>query len=228
MINDVLEYIEKKLIVSCQALEHEPLYSPEALLAMARAVIEGGASALRANSPLSIRQMKQFFNIPIIGLYKKDYEDSDIYITPTKLEARAVIFAGADIVAIDATNRKRPLGENLKDLVDFVHEHNKLAMADISIYEEGLNAEEIGFDLVGTTMSGYTPYSKKSDEPDFELLSKLTENLKIPVIMEGKIWNPEHIKEAFERNAFSVVVGSAITRPQLITQKFAQMIPTSI
>jgi len=224
MMNEILKYIEKKLIVSCQALEHEPLYSPEALLSMARAVIEGGASAIRANSPLSIRQMKYFFNIPILGLYKKDYDDSDIYITPTKFEVNSVILAGADIIAIDATNRKRPFNENLKDLVDLVHKNNKLAMADISIYEEGLNAQEIGFDIVGTTMSGYTPYSKQSDEPDFELLSKLTDNLKIPVIMEGKIWNPEQIKEAFERNAFSIVVGSSITRPQLITKRFAEMI----
>ena len=219
--NKIIDSLKGKLIVSCQANSEEPLYSPEALLAMARAAIEGGAAALRANGPLPVRQMKHFFQVPVIGLYKQVYPGSDVYITPTAKDVEAIVIAGADIIAVDATLRNRPNGEQIEDLVNLIHKYKLPAMADISTYEEGLNAERLGFDTVGTTLSGYTPYSTQSEEPDFELLSKLTTNLKIPVIMEGKIWEPEQLKQAFERNAFAVVIGSAITRPHLITKKYA-------
>jgi N-acylglucosamine-6-phosphate 2-epimerase len=224
MANDLIKNLRGKLIVSCQANSQEPLYSPEALLAMARAAIEGGASALRAEGPMPVRQMKHFYNVPVIGLYKKVYPGSDVYITPTATEIEAIAIAGADIIAVDATMRVRPNGEKLEDLVKLIrNKYNLIAMADISTYEEGVNAEKLGFDLIGTTLSGYTPYSLQTEEPDFELLSRLTENLKTPVIMEGKIWEPGQLKEAFNRNAHAVVIGSAITRPQLITKKFADL-----
>ncbi len=223
-MNVVLKNLKGKLIVSCQASPEEPLYSPEALMAMAKASIEGGASALRANGPLPVRQMKHFFAVPVIGLYKKIYSDSDVYITPTQKEVEAIIIAGADIIAVDATMRKRPFDEKIPSLIKLIHKFNLPAMADISTYEEGIKAQEFGFDLVGTTLSGYTPYSTQSDEPDFELLSKLTKKLKIPVIMEGKIWEPFQLEEAFKRKAYAVVIGSAITRPHLITKRFADKI----
>lgn len=220
MESSILSRLKGKLIVSCQASSGEPMYSPEALLLMAKASIEGGASAIRANGPLSVRQMKHFFKVPVIGLYKKIYPDSDVYITPTLNEVHSISIAGADIIAIDATLRLRPFKQKTEDLLKKIHEFNLLAMADISTYEEGINAQKIGFDIVGTTLSGYTPYSTQSEEPDFELLSKLTSNLNIPVIMEGKIWEPSQLTEAFKRNAYAVVIGSAITRPQLITKRF--------
>jgi N-acylglucosamine-6-phosphate 2-epimerase len=225
MENNLLKSLEGRLIVSCQASPEEPLYSPEALLAMARAAVEGGASALRANGPLPVRQMKHFFQVPVIGLYKMVYPDSGVYITPTVREVEAIAIAGADIIAVDATLRDRPAGESLKTLLDLIHnKFNLIAMADISTYEEGINAEKLGFDIVGTTLSGYTPYSLQSEEPDFELLSKLTGSLKMPVIMEGKIWEPLQLKEAFSRKAYAVVIGSAITRPHLITKRFAELL----
>jgi N-acylglucosamine-6-phosphate 2-epimerase len=224
MANNLLKSLQGKLIVSCQAAEEEPLYSPEALLAMARAAIEGGAEALRANGPLPVRAMKHFFGVPVIGLYKKVYPGSDVYITPTAREVEAIAIAGADIIAVDATLRKRPGDEKLDDLLKLIHKYKLPAMADISTFEEGANAKTLGFDLVGTTLSGYTPYSLQAEGPDFELLASLTESLKIPVIMEGKIWEPNQLKEAFENGAYSVVIGSAITRPQLITKRFSGFI----
>ncbi|MFN8673639.1 MAG: N-acetylmannosamine-6-phosphate 2-epimerase [Candidatus Sericytochromatia bacterium] len=217
----MLEKLKNNIIVSCQANNKEPLYSPEALLLMAKSAITGGAVALRAEGCLSIRLFKKFYNVPIIGLIKKDYNDSDIYITPTIEDVSKTVIAGAEIISIDATLRKRPNNENTKDLLKVIKEkYNCLAMADISTYEEGLEAEKLGFDLIGTTLSGYTPYSKQSDKADFELLEKLVKNLKTPIIMEGKINTPQEVKRAFEIGAFSVVIGSAITRPHLITKNF--------
>ncbi|MBC7474446.1 MAG: N-acetylmannosamine-6-phosphate 2-epimerase [Candidatus Sericytochromatia bacterium] len=221
----MLSFLKGKLIVSCQANEEEPLYSPEALLSMAKAALEGGAIALRANGALPVRQMKHFFDVPIIGLCKKIYPDSDVYITPTVKEVHTMAISGADIIAIDATNRKRPNGEKIEDLLEIIHHrYGLLAMADISNFDEGVKAQELGFDCVGTTLSGYTAYSPQSDEPDFLLLEKLTSKLKIPVIMEGKLWTPEQMKHAFDLNAYAVVIGSAITRPQLITKRFHKVL----
>lgn len=220
MENSILTSLKGKLIVSCQASEKEPLYSPEVIIKMSKAALEGGAEVLRLEGVQSVRQIKHLFNCPIIGLYKKVYEDSQVYITPTKKEVSAIAIAGADIIAVDATLRKRPNQEELSEVLAEIHKYNLLAMADISTFEEGVNAEKLGFDMVGTTLSGYTPYSTQGEAPDFELLSNLTNTLKIPVIMEGKIWQPEQVTEAFARKAYAVVVGSAITRPQLITKRF--------
>ncbi|MFN8577654.1 MAG: N-acetylmannosamine-6-phosphate 2-epimerase [Candidatus Sericytochromatia bacterium] len=225
MKNNLIESLKGKLIVSCQASEIEPLYSPEALLSMAKASIEGGAFALRASTPLPIRYMKSFFDIPIIGLYKAVYNDSDVYITPTIKEVDAISISGAEIIAVDATLRKRPNNEKLEDILERIQKKHKLfAMADISTYEEAINADKLGFDLIGTTLSGYTPYSTQGEEPDFELLEKLVNTIKTPVIMEGKIWNPEQLDKAFKIGAYAVVIGSAITRPHLITKRFSEMI----
>ncbi len=224
-MNDIIEKLKNNLIVSCQASDEEPLYNPEALLAMARASIQGGAVALRLNTPLPVRYMKSFFDIPVIGLYKAVYLDSDVYITPTIKEVDAIAVAGAEIIAVDATLRDRPNGEKLEDILKRIKEkHNLLSMADISTYEEGLNAFKLGFDLIGTTLSGYTTYSTQNDKPDFELLEKLVKNINIPIIMEGKIWNPDEMKIAFDIGAYAVVIGSSITRPQLITKRFKQII----
>lgn len=219
---EVVKTIKKGFIVSCQANSKEPMYSPEGLLLMAKSSLEGGAVALRAEGCLPIRLFKHFYNVPVIGLLKKDYSDSEIYITPTIEDVDSIARAGAEIIAVDATNRKRPFNQKLEELVFRIKtKHGLLAMADISTYEEGVEAEKLGFDLIGTTLSGYTSYSKKSDEPDFELLSKLIKNLTTPIVMEGKINTPEQLKKAFEIGAYSVVVGSAITRPHLITKGFS-------
>lgn len=225
MQNELVSFLKGKLIVSCQANSSEPLYSPEAILLMAKASIEGGASALRAEGTQSIRQMKHFFGVPLIGLIKKEYPDSDVYITPTIKEVEMASIAGSDIIATDATMRKRPFNQKLEDLLDLIkNKYKLLAMADISTYDEALNAERLGFDIIGTTLSGYTPYSTQSKEPDFELLKKIVENIKVPVIMEGKLWEPEQARKAMNSGAHALVIGSAISRPQLITRRFSESI----
>lgn len=223
--SQIIKELKGKLIVSCQASDEEPLYNPEALLSMARAAIEGGASALRANTPLPVRYMKKFFNVPVIGLYKAVYPDSDVYITPTIKEVDAMAVSGSDIIAVDATLRTRPNNEKLEDILYRIkNRHNLPAMADISTFEEAMNAVNLGFDLIGTTLSGYTSYSTQSEDPDFNLLEKIVKSTNVPVIMEGKIWTPEQMATAVKIGAYAVVIGSAITRPHLITKRFSTVL----
>lgn len=220
----MLERVKGKLIVSCQALEDEPLHSSFIMGRMARAAKEGGAVAIRAQGVKDIIEIKEITGLPIIGIIKKCYSDSDIYITPTKEEVDKLLETKCEMIALDATKRTRPNGENLKDLIDYIKSKGILVMADISTYEEAIKAEELGADCISTTLSGYTDYSTQGDGPDLELISKLSKDLKIPVIGEGKINTPEDLKEAFRYGAYSCVVGSAITRPQLITKKFVNII----
>jgi N-acylglucosamine-6-phosphate 2-epimerase len=220
----MLEKIKGKLIVSCQALEGEPLHDAKIMAKMALAAKLGGASAIRSNSVIDIKAIKNEVDLPIIGLYKKDYNDSDIFITPTKDEVIALIESGCEMIALDATLRKRPNGDTLEALVHLIHKHQKLAMADISTLDEALNAEKIGFDCVSTTLSGYTPYSKKQTPPDFSLVKQCVKKLRIPVIAEGRIAENKDLKKMLSLKPHAIVIGSAITRPELITRKFVNII----
>ena len=162
----------------------------------------------------------------VIGLTKPDKLPDNwrsiVYITPTLAEVTELINVGADIIAFDGTSRPRQ-DCTLKDIIDKIHMADKLAMADISTYEEGMNCIDLGADMISTTLAGYTEESgEPSAGPDFELLEKLVKSTDTPVILEGRIWEPEDIKKAFELGAYSVVIGSAITRPQLITKRFME------
>ncbi|NMH83047.1 N-acetylmannosamine-6-phosphate 2-epimerase [Heyndrickxia coagulans] len=218
----MFDMVKGKLIVSCQALEDEPLHSPFIMSKMALAAKEGGAAGIRANSAEDIRAIKAETGLPVIGIVKRDYEGSEVYITPTKKEIDELLAVKPDMIALDATGRKRPGGETLSSLIGYIHEAGLPVMADISTEEEGLQAARLGADCVSTTLSGYTSYSPKQGEPDFALLKKLVDALTIPVFAEGHIDTPAEAKKALEFGAFAVVVGSAITRPQLITKKFAE------
>jgi len=217
----VLERIKGKLIVSCQALPHEPLHGSHIMRKMALAAKEGGAAAIRANGIEDIIAIKEETNLPVIGLVKMHYPNSDVYITPTIDEVNELIKSGCEIIAMDATNRNHPNGSSLKDKVDLVHQAGLLAMADISTEEEAIKAEKLGFDMVSTTLSGYTPYSKKQEAPDIELVKTLVNKLSIPVIAEGRITTIEDFKAVKATNPYAIVVGTAITRPQIITKWFA-------
>ncbi len=217
---NILELIKGNLIVSCQALEDEPLYGPHIMRKMALAAKEGGASAIRANGVEDIIAIKEETNLPVIGLIKRDYPDCDVYITPTVKEINELIKSGCEIIAMDATNRCHPDGLSLKKKVDLIHKAGLLAMADISTEEEAIKAEKLGFDLVSTTLSGYTPYSKQQEKPDVELVEILVKKLSIPVIAEGRITTIEDFKTIKAKKPHAIVVGSAITRPQLITKRF--------
>jgi len=225
LMKNIKRILNRGLIVSCQALKGEPLYGSKNMALMAIAAEIGGAVGIRANTPQDIGAIKKCVKIPIIGLYKIEYPKCDVYITPTKESAKKVALAGAEIIAIDATNRTRPKGLTAKELIDYIHNIlNKYVMADISTYEEGLKAAEMGADLVATTLSGYTPYSPKMDKPDLILVKKLANKLRVPIIAEGKIKNPEDAAKAIENGAYAVVVGSAITRPQRIAAWFVEAI----
>ncbi|MCB0083024.1 MAG: N-acetylmannosamine-6-phosphate 2-epimerase [Caldilineaceae bacterium] len=221
-----VEQVYHQLIVSCQALPHEPLYGAEIMARMAVAAEMGGAKAIRANTPVDVRAIRQAVALPIIGLYKDDVEGYDVYITPTLDHVLAVAAAGADIIAIDATDRPRPAGD-LADFIAAIHENTDcLVMADISTLAEGVAAEAAGADLVGTTMSGYTSYSPQQAEPDLPLVEQLAKAVSIPVVAEGRYHQPEQIVQAFRNGATAAVVGGAITRPQEITARFVQGIQT--
>jgi len=220
----MLDGLKGNLIVSCQALADEPLHSSFIMGRMAIAAKEGGAVAIRAQGVSDINEIKKVAKLPIIGIIKRVYNDSEIYITPTIKEVDELLETECEMIALDATKRKRPNNENIQDLVDAIHEKGKLAMADVSTLEEGIEAEKIGFDCISTTLSGYTEYSKQSNKVDFELLEELIKTVKIPVICEGKINTPEELKKAFELGAYSAVVGGAITRPQQITKRFTDVL----
>ena len=216
----MIEKLKGKVIVSCQALEDEPLHSSFIMSKMALAAKAGGAAGIRANSVKDIQAIKEVCDLPLIGIIKRDYPDSDVYITPTNQEVTELLTTEAEIIALDATKRKRPQDERLKDLIQQIHAADRLAMADVSTFEEALAAEKDGFDIVSTTLAGYTEYSRKTETPDFELLKEIVDHVNIQVIMEGHTDRPEQVTKALEIGAYAVVVGSIITRPQLITARY--------
>lgn len=221
----LLEQLKGQLIVSCQAYPGEALYGSHIMAAMANAAKDGGAAAIRANSPQDVAAIKEGCGLPVIGIWKRSYPGSDVYITPCLSDAELIFAAGADIVAVDATGRERPGGETLEGLVSGVRRQpGRLLMADVSTVEEGIAAAALGFDLISTTLSGYTPYSPKSDGPDFRLVAELAAAVRVPVIAEGRIHTPGEAAEAFRAGAYAVVVGTAITRPHTLTEQFARAI----
>ncbi|MFU0799816.1 MAG: N-acetylmannosamine-6-phosphate 2-epimerase [Xylanivirga thermophila] len=223
--DEFLNNVYKGLIVSCQALNTEPLYGSEIMAKMATAAKMGGAVAIRANYAQDIKAIKKVVNLPVIGLVKRDYDDSDAYITPTLKEVKEVVEAGAEVVAIDATDVLKPGGKTTAQLIKEIKENfDIMILADISTYEEAVKAQEAGADFVSTTMSGYTPYSPQLEGPDFKLMARLSQDLVIPVFGEGRIWTPEEAVKALELGVHAVIVGTAITRPREITQRFAKAV----
>ncbi|MCR4438107.1 MAG: putative N-acetylmannosamine-6-phosphate 2-epimerase [bacterium] len=219
-----LAAIRGGLIVSCQADPGDPLEDTAMMAAMARAAAAGGAVAIRAEGAANIRAIKAAVALPVIGLRKRHYPESPVYITPTLEDALEVVAAGADVVALDATSRSRPGGQALSSLVEELKRRGVLVMADVSSLEEGLAAAALGCDLVGTTLSGYTGAAPPPDLPDLELVAALRARFgaDVPVIAEGRIWTPEQAVEALNCGASAVVVGTAITRPAALTRRIAQ------
>ena len=212
------------LIVSCQALPDEPLHSSFIMGRMALAAKEGGAVAIRAQSSVDIKEIQKVTGLPVIGLIKKNYDDSEIYITPTMAEVEDLLTTDCEMIALDMTNRPRPDGEKIDKLVERIHSAGRLVLADISTYEEGMSAADIGADAISTTLSGYTSYSPQLEGPDVDLVARLAKDLTVPVFAEGRINTPADIGKVMEAGAYAPIVGSAITRPQLITAKFAKML----
>ncbi len=236
--NSVLAVLEGGLIVSCQASKGEPLCKPEIIGALCQSALSGGARALRLEGLENIsyvRKLTKFSNVPIIGITKtedltKDQMLDQVYITSTLAEALNVARAGADIVALDATIRPRPDNLNLAQTIEKIHkETSALVWADIATIEEARQAQEAGCDIVSTTLYGYTRQTQlPSDaQPSFEFLEQCIKELNVPVILEGRVWHPAEVERAIKLGAHAVVVGSAITRPHLITERFVKATHTN-
>ena len=225
-MRECVEQLKGKLVVSCQALPDEPLHSSFIMGRMTLAAKEGGAMGIRANTREDIREIRSQADLPVIGIVKRDYEDCPVYITPTMKEVEELMDVKPEIIALDATGRLRPGGLTLDAFFGQLKETypEQLWMADCSTIEEAVHADELGFDFIGTTMVGYTEQSEgdRVEENDFEIIREIIARVKHPVIAEGNIDTPEKAKRVIELGAFCVVVGSAITRPQLITKAFAQ------
>jgi len=229
-VSKIIDKIRNKIIISCQASFGEPIYEENCLQSIIKSVINGEASGLRLAGVKDIEETRKFSDIPIIGITKPDPLPANwkevVYITPTFEDAKKISDAGADIIAIDGTSRKRPK-ENLAELIEKIHkELKKPVMVDCATLEEGLMCKLFGADIISTTLSGYTQdtLEKNNKEPDFDLLENLVKAIDCPVILEGRIWTVEHAKKAFELGAYSVIIGSAVTRPQLITKRFVDSV----
>lgn len=225
LLPPLLARLQGGLIVSCQALEDEPLFGSEIMGRLAVAAQLGGAVGIRANTPVDVAAIRRVVpDLPLIGLFKVNVPGfEDVYITPRLQDARAVAGAGADIIALDATDRPHPEG-TAADLIRAVKAATgKLVLADVSTFNEGRAAFDAGADALSTTLSGYTPHSPQQEEPDLALVRKLAAHgFPIPILAEGRISSPDEARAARDAGAFAVVVGGAITRPQQIAARFAK------
>jgi N-acylglucosamine-6-phosphate 2-epimerase len=217
-----LEQLRGGLVVSCQAREDTPLHGPLFMAAMARAAIAGGAVGIRADGVADIAAIRDAVGpqVPVLGIFKTKQPDGSLFITSSADDARAVLSAGSRLVALDGTARPRPGGEQLAGVVSAIHAAGGAALADVGTIEDALYAVSCGVDAVGTTLSGYTPDSPKSEGPDFLLLQRLVHDCSVPVFAEGRIWTREEAHQAIELGAAFVVVGTAITNPTAITARF--------
>jgi N-acylglucosamine-6-phosphate 2-epimerase len=213
--------LEGTLIVSCQAYPGEPMRDPRTMAQVAAAVAEGGASAVRAQGLEDITQVKNAVDIPVIGIWKDGTEG--VFITPTLDHALAVIDAGADILALDATTRPRPDGRTLAQTIEGIRRHfDGPLMADCDSANSARAAADLGIEIIGTTLAGYTPARQTTTGPDLALLSELADTLPDTslLVAEGRVHTLEHAAAARAAGARAVVVGTAITHPTSITRWF--------
>lgn len=228
----MIDFKKHNFFVSCQALKGEPLYGGDTVLKLAIAAIEGGAQGIRTSQINNIKKVQQKnFNVPLIGIIKKDYKNSEVFITATLKELIKIMETGVEIIAIDATLRKRPK-ETLELMVAYFKKNkqkHQLLMADCSNELDVENAIKLNFDIISTTLRGYTKETKNSSntENDFAFIKWCINKLKstkIKIIAEGGINTPEEAKKVLDLGADAVVIGSAITRPKFITEVFLKKI----
>ena len=224
---ELLNKLKGGLIVSCQVQPDDPVYSMDFVLKMAQAAEWAGAAGIRANSPDQIKMIKEHVDLPLIGLYKIWHEDTDVFITPTLDAARQVWDAGADIIALDCTDQITHEGKPAWELLPLVQKEiaDALIFADVSTYEEAKRAVDLGADIVGPTLYGYTETTKHIEEPNLREFARMCRDFgdRAFMIMEGHIYTPEDAVKCLYLGADAVVVGSAITRPHLIAKRFVDL-----
>jgi putative N-acetylmannosamine-6-phosphate epimerase/L-amino acid N-acyltransferase YncA len=227
MAHAAIDRLKGGLIVSTQADPASPLANPAVIAAMAQAAEQAGCAGHRINTPGHLRAVRAVCSKPIIGIYKVVVPGFDVYITPTLESAREVAESGPDIIAIDGTQRARPTGISLGELIDGIHaELGRPVMADVSTLAEGIAAAELGADIVATTMAGYTPETADRKEgPDLQLVRDLAAAVNVPIIAEGRYWRPNQVAAAFAAGAHAVVVGTAITATGWLVSQFLQASP---
>jgi N-acylglucosamine-6-phosphate 2-epimerase len=222
----MIESLRNGLIVSCQAPKGSPLDEPHIMSALALVAERNGAVGIRIRQADQIAATRARVRVPIIGLDKIDYADSPVYITPRFADAAPLAASGADIIALDATQRPRPQGEQLAELIRRIHtELSKPVMADVATFDEGLYAADCGAEIVATTLCGYTTESAGATLPALKLVERLAARLSVPVICEGGVSSPAELQRAFAAGAFAVVVGGAITGVDKLVQHFVAAIP---
>ena len=224
----ILDSMKGGLVVSCQVQHDDPTYSMDFVVKMAVAAQWGGAVGIRANSPDQIREIRKNVTLPIIGLYKIWHDDTDVFITPTLEAAKQVWEAGADIIALDCTNQITHEGKPAYELLPIVKKEipEAIIFADVSNYEEAKRAVEMGADIVGPTLYGYTEETKHIESPDLREFARMCRDFgdQVCMMMEGHVYTPEDAMKCIYLGAHSVVVGSAITRPHLITKRFVDLL----
>ena len=224
--SDVLENLKGRLIVSCQAPDGSPLNHPKIIAAMAAVAEQHAAAGVRVNGARDIRTVRRNVTSPIIGVEKLHFPESPVYITPTWESVRRVSRSGADIVALDSTERNRPKNESLAEIVRLAKEKlGAIVLADIATLEQGIRAAELGADLVATTLFGYTEDTRNCPGPAFGLLGALVRELKLPVVMEGRVHTVDEMRRAFDLGAHAVVIGTAITNIEWQIKRFAAATP---
>ncbi len=214
--------LRKGLIVSCQAEEGSPFNSSRFIAAFAEAAEIGGAVGVRVRDPENVRAVAEVIDLPIVGLTKGKFESGGVLITPTIDDVLRLVDSGADIIAVDATDRRRLNGMSGNEFLRLVKSRTSCpVVADISNVHEGLAAAEEGADFIATTLSGYVGTAVQSkDEPDYNLIQEIASRTKTRIIAEGRIWSPQQARNAISHGAFAVCIGSAITRPVEIVRKF--------
>lgn len=222
-----LKIPQSSLIVSCQAPSNSPLHHPKIIATIAEACVNQGVKALRIDTPSHVKAVKSKMpDIPVIGLWKQQNLGSDVYITPRFQDAVAISEAGAEIIALDCTQRQRPGTRNVPEIINKIHQQlDKLVMADIDTVENALFAAKAGADLIGTTLYGYTEETKHLSPPGYDLLTTLVAKIDLPIICEGGIATPEMAQKALKLGAYAVVVGTAITGIDILTQHFHRVFP---
>ena len=199
------------------------------VLSIDGAIPEDGIDILSDGTRVSdIKEIKSIVPLPVIGIIKKQYPGTEVYITPSMNEIDALHEIGVEIIALDATDQSRPDHKSLEAFYNEIRKKypDQRLMADCSTFEEAVRADRLGFDFIGTTLVGYTPQSKGNhiEQNDFELIRRILSTIKNPLIAEGNIDTPQKARRVIELGAYSVVVGSIITRPQIITRRFVNCI----